>query len=136
MEQGATISPDGRAVAYLSNESGKTEVYAQTYPGPGVKRRVSVDGGSGPAWSHTGHELFYQTATGMFSVPILDTRDLRIGAPVRLFPLGQTSSWRTQVSGDDQRFLMLERAEASPAMSRINIVQNWVEELKHLVPTK
>src|SRR5205814_4655738 len=52
-------SPDGRWLAYVSDESGRSEVYVQAYPGPGPRYQLSRDGGTAPAWSRDGHELFY-----------------------------------------------------------------------------
>jgi Tol biopolymer transport system component len=132
-EGDAKFSPDGHWIAYGSDESGQTEVYVQAYPGPGVKRRVSLEGGASPFWSHSGRELFYQTATAMFSVPILDAHDLRMGTPLRLFVKTRRTAGGGAPSADDQRFLTLEKADAS---SQLNLVQNWFEDLKARVPTK
>ena len=108
-------------------------------------RRITVkivvsqegDGSSFPYWSHSGRELFYQTSTALFSAPILDIQNLRLGTPQRLFTLPKGVAFslggRQNVSPDDQRFLMLEPAQPS---SQLNLVQNWFEELKRLVPTK
>jgi serine/threonine-protein kinase len=57
--EGAEFSPDGRWLAYSSNESGANEVYVQAFPGPGEKRRISSNGGTNPAWSPSGRELFF-----------------------------------------------------------------------------
>jgi len=100
----------------------------QAYPGPGIRKQVSVDGGDSPFWSHTGHELFYQTATAIFSVPILNADDLRVGTPVRLFSHVRISGNRPSISADDQRFLLLERAASVP--SQLHLIQGWFEELK------
>jgi Tol biopolymer transport system component len=134
-EGAAVFSPDGHWIAYQSDESGGQEVYVQAYPGPGAKRRVSVEGGSGPSWSHTGRELFYQTPTAMFAVPILDVQDLRVGPPRLLFAKVRGEGIaRADPSLDDQRFLMMERRPGESAP--LNIVQNWFEELKAKVLAK
>ena len=125
-EGGAVFSPDGHWIAYASDESGQDEVYVRAYPGTGVKRQVSLEGGKRPFWSHTGRELFYSTATAMFSVPVLDAHDLRMGTPLRLFARTQREVWATSISADDQRFLILETAEANQP-SQLNLVQNWFE---------
>ena len=132
-EMYATFSPDGHWIAYASDESGSFEIYARAYPGPAVKRRISPAGGSRPFWSHSGRELFYQTATAVFSVPILDARDLRMGAPVRLFA---HSGERLAVSADDQRFLTVENADDSRSTSQVNVVLNWFQDLKSRMATK
>ena len=126
-EGSARFSPDGRWIAYDSNETGPFEIYVRAYPGPAVKRRISPEGGVSPFWSHTGEELFYQTATAVFSMPVLDPRDLRLGAPVRLFA---HSGGRLAISADDQRFLTLEKTDASMSTSQVNVVLNWFQDLK------
>ena len=129
-EGDATFSPDGRWIAYDSDESGQSEVYLQSYPSSGGKRRVSLDGGSMPFWSHSGRELFYSTATATFAVALFGARDPRVGAARRLF---EGQAW--DVSKDDQRFLMLEKAAVNQS-SQLNLVENWFEELKARVPAK
>ena len=129
-EGNAVFSPDGRWIVYESDESGRSEVYLQPYPGSGGKRRISVDGGSMPFWSHSGREVFYSTAAATFVVPLVDPRDPRVGAARRLF---EGEAW--DVSIDDQQFLMLEKATANQS-SQLNLVQNWFEDLKARVPTK
>ncbi|MCU1310261.1 MAG: hypothetical protein JWO20_1386 [Candidatus Angelobacter sp.] len=133
-EGAAVFSPDGHWIAYESDESGQVEIYVVAYPGPGSKRRVSLDGGTLPLWGHTGRELFYQTDSAMFAIPILDRNNLRLGTPVRLF--AQTNSSTASISLNDQRFLMLERVEANKSFTRLNLVENWFEDLKTRVPTK
>jgi Tol biopolymer transport system component len=134
-EYSAAFSPDGHWIAIESDESGQREVYVQAYPGTGVKRQVSLEGGQSPFWSHTGRELFYQTPAAMFAVPILDAHELRVGTPVRLFTRTEGEEWTTSTSADDQRFLMLKKADGNQA-SQLNLVQNWFEDLKARVPAK
>ena len=134
-EYAGVFSSDGHWVAYQSDESGQLEVYVQAYPGPGAKRRVSLQGGGSPVWSHSGRELFYQTASAVFSVPVLDAHDLRMGTPQRLFGYAVDGQPRMAVSPDDQRFLMLDPAGTNQS-SQINVVQNWFEDLKARVPIK
>jgi serine/threonine-protein kinase len=128
----AVFSPSGQWIAYQSNETGSSEVYVQAYPGPGRKRRVSLDGGGSPFWSHTGGELFYSSATAMFAVPVLGGQELRTGTPQRLFALTMLDVSTVSLSADDQRFLMLQ---VNPS-TQLNLVQNWFEDLKTRVPGK
>ena len=132
----AVFSPDGHWVAYQSDESGQFEVYVQPYPGPGAKTQISVDGGMAPFWNHNERELFYQTATGMMAVPVLDVQTLRVGVPVRLFAYSKTGAPGREydVSPDGQRFLMIEKAEGGRVPSQLNLVLNWTEELQKIVP--
>src|SRR5262249_9863544 len=80
---GASISPDGKWVAYVSNESGRDEVYVTSYPGPGGKSAIST-GGNQPVWGRNG-ELFYRNRTQMMAVPISTSPMLKIGEPKLLF---------------------------------------------------
>jgi len=131
-ERNAVFSPDGHWIAYESDESGQIEVYVQPYPGPGAKWRVSPDGGWLPFWSHSGRELFYQTSTALFAVPITAGPDLGVGTPLRLFA---SEGNRASISVDDQRFLMAEKAEATRS-AQLNLVQRWFDDLKARMPTK
>ena len=141
-EAGAVFSPDGRWIAYHSDEStvptstkSQFEIYVQPYPGPGVKQRVSREGGQWPYWSHSGRELFYLTDTAVFAVAIQAADDLRLGTPARLFArTGGNQGVGYATSPDDQRFVMIEKAGSQS--SQISLVQNWLEELKQRVPTK
>ena len=69
-ESAATFSPDGAWIAYVSNESGRNEVYVQPYPGPGGKRQISIDGGTSPTWAWSGRELFFRSGDAMMSVGV------------------------------------------------------------------
>jgi serine/threonine protein kinase len=141
-EAGAVFSPDGRWIAYHSDESTvptstkkQFEVYVQPYPGPGAKQQASREGGKWPYWSHSGHELFYLTDTAVFAVAIQATDDLRMGTPMRLFArTGGNQGVGYATSPDDQRFVIVEKAGSQS--SQLRLVQNWSEELKARVPTK
>src|SRR5256885_14544622 len=69
-EGAASFSPDGRWLAYTSNESGRPEVYVQPFPGPGGKWQISTEGGAEPLWNHNSRELFYRIGKKMMSVQI------------------------------------------------------------------
>ena len=71
-ETSPQISPDGRWVAYTSDESGRLEVYVRPFPGPGGKWQVSTDGGSEVAWSPKGNELFYRTGARKEKMMVVD----------------------------------------------------------------
>ena len=79
------FSPDGRWLAYTSDESGRAEVYVRAFPGPGGKWQVSTDGGVYPLWAPSGRELFYRSGDKMMVVPISTAPELRPGTPVVLF---------------------------------------------------
>jgi serine/threonine-protein kinase len=144
-EDRGEVSPDGRWLAYQSNESGAVEVYVRPFPDVESGRwAISVGGGGRPLWARSGRELFYTTPTGaMMAVSIDPGPPLSFGAPTKVFegnyvseePRGSARPY--DVSPDGRRFLMIKRQEsvriaASPAFF---VVENWLEELKRLVPT-
>jgi len=138
-ESGPRFSPDGHWLAYVSDESGRNEIYVQPYPGPGGKWQISTEGGSEPAWNPKGRELFYRNGDKMMAVDIATQPSFGAGKPRMLFqgqyvPTPVTLS-NYDVSPDGQRFLMLKASEqAGAAPMQINVVLNWFEELKQKVP--
>ena len=147
-EMAPEFSPDGRWLAYVSNQSGRSEVYVQPYPGPGERHLISTNGGNQPAWSPNGRELFYVQGTGfdggpiaLMSVSVEATPAFRAGTPEKLFEsVDLRSAWGRSydVASDGRRFLMAldkERAKNPPPAQMI-FVQHWFEELKRLVPAK
>ena len=134
------FSPDGHWLAYVSDESGRFEVYAQPYPGPGGKYQISTEGGTEPTWNPSGKELFYRSGAKMMAVDIVTQPTFSIGKPRVLFEGPYLPTRLTfpnyDVAPDGQRFLMLKPVEqAETAPTQINIVLNWFEELKRRVPT-
>jgi serine/threonine-protein kinase len=138
-EGAARFSPDGRWLAYISDESGHREIYAQPYPGPGGKWQISTEGGTEPMWNPNGRELFYRIGDKMMAVEITEQPSFSVGKPRVLFegpyqPTPATFS-NYDVSPDGQRFLMLKPSESTEAApTQINVVLNWFEELKQKVP--
>jgi hypothetical protein len=141
-EQNGETSPDGRWLAYQSNESGRMEIYVRPFPRVNSGRwQVSTGGGSRPAWGRSGRELFYLDGNNaMTAVAVQPSGPTFIaGNPTKLFDwrYGPNVGGRTyDVSADSQRFLMIKDNAASPIPPSIIVVQHWVEELKRLVPTK
>jgi serine/threonine protein kinase/Tol biopolymer transport system component len=110
-EMAPRFSPDGRWLAYSSNESGRFEVYVQPYPGPGGKYQVSTDGGTEPVWNRNGRELFYRVVDKMMAVDVATQSGFSAGKPQMLFegrydPGPFTADY--DVSPDGQRFLMIK----------------------------
>ena len=134
------FSPDGRWLAYSSTESGRSEIHLMSYPGPGGKVQISTDGGTEPLWNRNGRELFYRGGNRMMAVDITTQPNFAAGKPRVLFE-GQyeaslVSDANYDVSPDGQRFLMLKGSQTEEtAPTQINVVLNWFEELKRLVPT-
>jgi Tol biopolymer transport system component len=144
-ERQAEFSPDGRWLAYVSDESGRAEVYVQPYPGPGVRHQVSTEGGEQPAWARSGRELFYTTpgtrddTTKMMAVDVTLGATFTVGKPRILFegPIANTVPVRSyDVTPDGRRFLVPQfKQQPAPALTEMILVQNWFEELKRRVPT-
>jgi serine/threonine protein kinase/Tol biopolymer transport system component len=136
-ERAARFSPDGRWLAYTSNESGRDEVYVQAFPGPGGKWQVSAEGGAQPVWARSGRELFYRSGDKLLAVPTTMGATFSARAPRVLFalPLDQGNPLRGDpaydVSLDGQRFLMVKQADPGLAGGggQINVVVNWSTEL-------
>jgi serine/threonine-protein kinase len=145
-ERDGEVSPDGRWLAYESNQSGRFEVYVQPFPtlGTGHVMPISADGGVQPVWARNGKELFYVAPDGGLMSVAVQTRDLTwsAGTPIKLFN-GRYATSDAQVSAispqydtiDGQRFLMLkdEAAVEAPASWQFVVVQNWFEDLERRV---
>ena len=141
------ISPDGKWMAYASNESGRLDIYVRPFPDMDAgKWQVSTNGGVSPLWSPDGNELFY-IVEGSFMVVSLEKEPaFQPGKPDVLFNgmyisgAGEGIPWDIDPNG--KRFLMMKRAGAASdestteAPRKINIVLNWVEELKQRVPVE
>jgi len=148
-EMNAELSPDGRWLAYQSDESGQFEVFVRPFPDVNAGRwQVSSGGGTRPLWARTGRELFYLTQeAAMMRVTVESGTPPVFGAPAMLFQgrnfvgsdvLGGSPGRTYDISPDGRRFLMLKDAGApddASTIPRLVVVQNWDQELKRLVPT-
>ena len=137
-EYAARLSPDDRWLAYLSEESGRMEVYVRPFPNVDEGRwLISSGGGGNPVWSPTGRELFYINGTTLMSAAI-DAKGatLRVSAPEPLFtgPF-ETGSSQFDVFPDGASFVMVE-ADSDARPTQIHVVLNLIEELKQRVPTR
>ena len=136
-ETGAVFSPDGHWVAYRSNESGRQEIYVQPFPTTGAKWQISTDGGEEAAWvqTRTGQEIFYRNGNKMMAVDITTEPAFTSGTPKLLFE-GEYTAFGPRaeydVTPDGERFLMIKESEKQ--VTQIQVVLNWFEELKRLVP--
>jgi serine/threonine-protein kinase len=139
-ESAPRFSPDGHWLAYVSDESGRYEIYVQPYPGPSGKWQISTDGGVEPAWNSSGRELFYRQGDKMLAVDISTQSGFSAGKPRVLFqgPYEPSpgSNPNYDVSPDGKRFLMLKQVEQDQPATQINVVLNWFEDLKRRVPTE
>jgi len=126
-EYGASFSPDGRWVAYTSNESGRNEVYVRPFPGPGGKSQVSVSGGFYPKWRSDGKEIFYNIRNNTQATEIsLGPSSIEVGVTREIFTSPSNNSF--DVTRDGQRFLFVDGE--SENFSPLTLVVNWPEELK------
>ena len=129
------FSPDGRRIAYVSNASGKPEVYVETYPVPTGTVRISTEGGTEPFWRRDGREIFYLALDRrLMSVRVeAGLSRFHAGLPQALFeiPPEQVSGMRHHyaVTADGQRFLLATTAEEGVS-STITVVLNWKDALK------
>jgi eukaryotic-like serine/threonine-protein kinase len=144
------LSTNGRWLAYTSNESGRNEIYVRPYPDVNSgKWQVSTSGGDSPLWSRDGRELFYRNGDEIMAVPVKTDPAFSCEGPKVLFrgtyvaanfTLGTLEVNPWDISPDGKRFLMMKEsasnASAGEGPRRINIVLNWLEELKQRVPVK
>ena len=123
------FSPDGKWIAYDSNESGRGEVYVQAFPGPGGKFQVSTGGGSLPQWRRDGGELLFLSAENhLMAVPIQTNPTFDAGTPHELFP-ERLEAGEFEASPDGQRFLVRFPLPETATKS-VRLVLNWPAELK------
>jgi serine/threonine-protein kinase len=136
----ADVSPDGRWLAYQSDESGRDEIYVRPFPAVDSGQwQVSTSGGSRPVWARNGRELYFLDATlHLVAVPILSGATFASGTPVTLFdlPSTPTATARTYDVAPDGRFLVIKFPESGNSAGglMVNVVINWLEELKQLRP--
>jgi Tol biopolymer transport system component len=133
-ERGARVSPDGRWLAYHSDESGRLEVYVRPFPNVSARKAmVSTGGGRRPVWSSNGRELFYASGSALMRVAV-NTRDgaFSAGPPELLFsgPFDLATT-DFSVTPDDNHFIMVE-SDPNARPTLLHVVLNWTEELTRL----
>ncbi len=152
VETQAKISPNGKWLAYFSNESGSAEIYVRSFPEIEKGRwQISTNSGVSPLWAPDGHELYYFSGEDdacVMAVPVETGETFSVGTPRKLFSRrpylggGNTPGTPWDIHPDGTRFLMTkvpstETNESGSAVARrIHIVLNWFEELKQRVPVK
>ena len=141
-ETSPALSPDGRWLAYVSNESGTREVYVRPFPNTGDGRwQISSQGGQEPVWAHSGKELFYRvagTTNAQMVMDVMPGRTFVPGARRMLFPLTRYSVSATHPQyavAPDGRFLMI-RATESDRPDQLVAVENFFEVLRARVPRR
>ena len=138
-ESHPSLSPDGRWLAYTTDESGGREVFVRSFPNVDDGRwQVSTDGGASPVWGRDSRELYYQAGHALIVVSNDTEPTFSPGTPVTLFD-GLFSIADFPTLFDDapngQRFLTIREPEEGIGQPQIILVQNWFEELTRLVPT-
>ncbi|MCP5112310.1 MAG: hypothetical protein GY953_15910, partial [bacterium] len=134
-ETAASFSPNGRWVAFQSDESGRYEINVRGYPG-GALKQVSAEGGTEPVWAPDGRELFYRNGPRMMAVTVDTGQDFQASRPVLLFE-GPYSHNRLlsnyAVDPDTGRFLMVKPVNPS-STSELRVVRNWLESVRDRLP--
>jgi len=130
-EHSPTVSPDGRWLAYVSDEAGQNEIYVRPFPMPGDPVQVSSGGGREPRWASSGRELFYRSQRGMVAVPVSTSPSFRAGRGTALFDdkpyLSHEVGAAYDVHPDGRRFLMIRRGAETP---QVVVVLNWFDQLR------
>jgi eukaryotic-like serine/threonine-protein kinase len=127
---GASLSPDGRWIAYTSDSTGSTEVWVRPFPGPGAPIRVSPNGGTEPLWSRSGKELYYLQGGSLMSVAIDTGGTFNFKPPTRLFESTYQRGTQppTYDVAADGRFVMVK--PDSQAGNTVSVILNWQELLR------
>jgi Tol biopolymer transport system component len=130
-----TFSPDGRWIAYVSNDAGNPEVYVRAYPGPKARWQVSRDGGDEPVWNRNGRELFFRHGDDMMAVEVNPETAFTAGTPYRLFtgqftPGGDRANFDAMPDG--QHFVIVKPTDAG-LPPQITITLNWTATLGNLL---
>jgi serine/threonine-protein kinase len=130
-ELGPAFSPDGRMIAYVSDESGRYEVYVRPYPVRAGKWQISIDGGEEATWSRDWTELFFRNGRKWMAVAVTLTPEFTAQTPTLLFEghYANVGGRSYDVAADGRRFLVLEAADIAP-VTHLNIVLHWEQQLK------
>jgi Tol biopolymer transport system component len=123
------FSPDGRFIAFISDESGKPEIYLMSYPGSGERIRVSTGGARLLRWSREDELLFLSSDLRMTSVPVRTSPSLQLGAPTTLFALKGDPWVSFDVSPDGKRFLAIVPEVVADQLP-LTVVVNWTSEVE------
>jgi Tol biopolymer transport system component len=134
-ESSPRFSPDGRWVAYVSNESGRNEVYVCPLANPSQKSQVSINGGVEPVWARDGRELFYRTDRELLSVAVERAPAFRASQPRVLFEGSFESGTidRANYDAATSGFLMVQPAEEQSGDHNLHLLLNWVETIPALM---
>jgi serine/threonine-protein kinase len=134
-EVNAQFSPDGRRLAYQSDESGRNEIYVEDYPGGGHRAVVSSEGGTTPMWSRDGKELFYVAGDAVMVTAIGSGGS--IGRGRKLFDRSPYNFfWHSYDPAPDGKRLLMIRRDPGSVPRQLNVILNWDLELQRLLPAR
>ena len=128
-EQSGVFSPNGRWLAYSSNESGRYEIYVVPYPKKDGKWQISIDGGVYPLWNPNGKELFYVNGIKMMVAEVKESATFDFSVPHRLFDIPANATIE-DVAPDGQRFAVAVSRTQTITQSKLVVVLEWIKELK------
>jgi serine/threonine-protein kinase len=139
VEYGPVISPDGRWVAYVSDESGRDEIYVQPFPEGGERHQISTDGGLNPVWSPDGGSIYFGSENRILAVSVFTTPRFRAGAARVLFEGAYAGGYsylypNFDIAPDGKSFVMVKPDEERGRATEIRLILNWFEELERLAP--
>jgi Tol biopolymer transport system component/predicted Ser/Thr protein kinase len=131
-QNAASLSPDGKWLAYVSDESGQAEIFVQAMNDANTRAQISSEGGLFPRWARSGNELFFLAKDGVMSVKFTPGNALNPGKPVKLFQ--DKKAWSGYDVAADGRFVAAVEADDKAAGSQLNVILHWFEELKQAQP--
>jgi eukaryotic-like serine/threonine-protein kinase len=135
-ESAPRFSPDGRAVAYVSNESGRSEVYVRSFAKSSLRAEVSRNGGAEPVWARDGRELFYRAGEQLMAVAIQIGGEIRVGASRVVLPGSYERGTLDRANYDVMpggRLVFVRAAEQSSAAGDLHVVLNWLDSIRPLI---
>jgi eukaryotic-like serine/threonine-protein kinase len=140
-EQESQFSPDGKMIAYQSDETGANEIWIQpiVIEGPlvrkaGTSRQVTLSGGQGPRWASSSRELFYRDTRSFYTVPSESVASFQPGAPRRMFDGEFEEGW--EVEKDGPNFVMLQNGPGYPRLNAYRYVAHWVDDVRRRLGTR
>ncbi len=128
-ESGGQFSRDGRWIAYRSDENGNNEIYVTSFPKHEGKWQISNGGGATPLWSPDGKELFYVSNSALMVVNVLTTSTFDFSVPRKVCDI-PASALLQDISSDGRRFLVAVGQSQRMTLSRLEVVTNWLDEVK------
>jgi len=136
MEWTGTFSPDGKSIAYVSDEAGIYDIYVKAFSGGSERTRLSNGGGMDPIWSEDGKTIYYNYVRDIYSVDIDPANNYSHGVPKLLFSgdFIELAGYNWAYDESHDRFFFVQTIESETVAKELNVISNWFEELKRLAP--